>query len=246
MLVIKEVPPGTPPGDGIQITKNVDFATYAKTLAESRKAKPGDPKTTVLRIMRPHDPPEFSTDARGFLVALIHDLQLDVPAPENQAKGGFVGAPAKVYRIKVPLAEFALSYKVDAAKPDALRVQAKVEEFNPGTDSQVLAIADDETKGVALSKFSTAFVLGALGGQLRHAINRCSARSTCSFRGSTFARFRRWIPAVGSAFPWTATRTSLWRRSSRSRISSRRLPPGRAHTASNIPAAAEPAAVGQR
>jgi hypothetical protein len=167
MIVIKEMPPGTPPKDGIQVTKNVDFATYAKTLTESRKAKPGSPKTTVLRIMRPHDPPEFSTDARGFLVALIHDLQLDVPAPENQEKGGFVGAPAKTYRIKVPLAEIALSYKVDSPKPSALRIRAKVEDFNPGTDSQVLAIADDETKGVPLSKFSTAFVLGALGGQLR-------------------------------------------------------------------------------
>ncbi len=167
MIVIKEMPPGTPPKDGIEVTKNVDFATYLKTLTEARKAKAGSPKTTVLRIVRPHDAPEFGTDARGFLVALVHDLQLDVPAPENQEKGGFVGAPAKVYRIKVPLAEISLSYKVDSAKPDALSVHAKVEDFNPGTDSQVLAIADDESKGVPLSKFSTAFVLGALGGQLR-------------------------------------------------------------------------------
>ena len=90
-----------------------------------------------------------------------------MPAPENQEKGGFVGAPAKIYRIKVPLAEISLSYKVDTSKPGALRVQAKVEDFNPGTDGQVLAIADDETKGAPLSRFSTAFVLGALGGQLR-------------------------------------------------------------------------------
>jgi hypothetical protein len=167
MLVIKEVPPGTPPREGLEIAKNVDFATFAKRLAESRKPKPGTPRTTVLRVTRPKTPPEFSTDARGFLVALVHDLQVEVPAPENQEKGGFVGAPAKVYRIKVPLAEFSLSYKVDLSKPGALRVQAKVEEFNPGADGQVLAIADDEAKTAPLSRFSTAFVVGALGAQLR-------------------------------------------------------------------------------
>jgi hypothetical protein len=172
MVVIKEVPPGTPPREGIEITKNVDFATFAKRLAESRKPKPGTPKTTVLRVTRPKQPPEFSTDARGYLVALIRDLQLEVPAPENQERGGFVGAPAKIYRIKVPLAEISLSYKIDASKPGSLRVQAKVEDLNPGTDSQVQAIADDETKGVALSRFSTAFVIGAVGGQIRqHAID---------------------------------------------------------------------------
>ena len=167
MVVIKEVPPGTPPREGVEVTKNVDFATFAKKLDDSRKAKPGTPKTTVLRVMRPKEPAEFSTDARGFLVALIRDVQLDVPAPENQQKGGFVGAPAKVYRIKVPLVELSLSYKIDITKPGVIHVQAKVEDFNPGSDGTVLAITDDETKGALLSKFSTAFVLGALGGQLR-------------------------------------------------------------------------------
>ena len=114
----------------------------------------------------PQHPPEFSTDARGFLVALIHDLQLDVPAPEKEAKGGIVGAAAKIYRIKVPLAEVALSYQVDSSKPDALRVHGKVEDFNPGTNAEVLAINDDETKAVPLA-FSAAIVLGALGGKLR-------------------------------------------------------------------------------
>jgi hypothetical protein len=167
MIVVKQVPPGTPPREGVEIVKNVDFPTFSKRLAESRKPKEGTPKTTVLRIMRPKQPPEFSTDARGFLVALIHDLELDVPAPENQEKGGFVGAPAKVYRLKIPLAEISLSYKVDTSKPGPMRLQAKVEDFNPGIDGQVIAIADDESKGTALSRFSAAFVLGAFGGQLR-------------------------------------------------------------------------------
>jgi hypothetical protein len=167
MVVIKEVPPRTPPREGIEIAKNVDFATFAKRLADSRQPKPGTPKTTVLRVMRPKQPPEFSTDARGYLVALIHDLQLEVPAPENQERGGFVGAPAKIYRVKIPLAEISLSYKVDASKPGSIRVQAKVEDFNPGTDAQVQAIADDEAKAATLSRFSTAFVVGAVGGQIR-------------------------------------------------------------------------------
>jgi hypothetical protein len=165
MIVVKQVPPGTPPREGVEIVKNVDFATYSKRLAESRK--PGTAKTTVLRIVRPKQAPEFSTDARGYLVALIHDLQIDVPAPENQEKGGFVGGPAKVYRLKIPLAEISLSYKVDTSKPGSMSVHAKVEDFNPGTDGQVLAIADDEAKGTPLSRFSAAFVLGAFGGQLR-------------------------------------------------------------------------------
>ena len=248
MLVIKEVPPGTPPKDGIQITKNVDFATYARTLAEARKAKPGSPKTTVLRIMRPHDPPEFSTDARGFLVALIHDLQLDVPAPENQEKGGFVGAPAKVYRIKVPLAEIALSYKVDSAKPDALRVHAKVEDFNPGTDSQVLAIADDEAKGVPLSRFSTAFVLGALGGQLRlQAIDAPIDQSQLVERGFT-------IRSISPLDPSGWVSVSLDRDPNKPLspdmpIKEDVTPPpaaGPAQTASMPSAIAQPAAIGPR
>ena len=124
----------------------------------------------MLRVTRPKQPPEFSTDARGYLVALIHDLQLEVPAPENQERGGFVGAPARIYRIKVPLAEVSVSYKIDVSKPGSIRVQAKVEDFNPGTDAQVLAIADDEAKAAPLSRFSTAFVVGAVGGQIRQQV----------------------------------------------------------------------------
>ena len=44
MVVIKEVPPGTPPREGIEVTKNVDFATFAKRLADSRKPKSGTPQ----------------------------------------------------------------------------------------------------------------------------------------------------------------------------------------------------------
>jgi hypothetical protein len=167
MLVIQEAAPGVPPADAVKITKNVDFATFVKAVDASRKPTPGTPRTTVLRITRPPEPPEFATDARGFLVALVHKLQIEVPAPEQEAKGGIVGAAAKIYRIKVPLLEVALSYQVDSSKPDAIRIHGKVEDFSPGTNAEVLAINDDENKGQALSRFSAAIVLGAVGGKLR-------------------------------------------------------------------------------
>ena len=162
MLTIRPVPPGGSPRDGVTVTKNVDFASFIKALDESRKER-----TTVLRLTRPEKPPEFGTDARGFLVALVHELQIDLPAPEGEAKGGLVGAPAKVYRVKAPLAEFALSYKIDTSATGIPKVTAKVEEFNPGTNADVLAIVDDENKGTSLSRFSAGIVMGTMGGRLR-------------------------------------------------------------------------------
>jgi len=167
MIVVREVPPGTPPREAVTVTRNVDFATFARAVEEARNPKAGSPRVSTLRITRPKQPPEFGADARGFLVAMIHDLQLDVPAPEEEAKGGVVGAAAKIYRIKVPLAEIALSYKVDSPAPNARQLHAKVEDFNPGTNAEVLAIVDDDTKGVALSRFSAAVVIATVAGKLR-------------------------------------------------------------------------------
>jgi hypothetical protein len=163
-IVTKDVPAGTPPREAVKLTENTDLPAYLQAVDEARKAK--NPKVTALRITRPQQPPEFSVDARGFLVALIHDFQLDVPAPEGEANGGLVGAAAKIYRIKIPLAEVALSYKVDTP-PKSLHVRAKVEEFSPGPDAQVLAISGDETKATPLSRFSAALVLTAMGARIR-------------------------------------------------------------------------------
>ena len=44
-----------------------------------------------------------------------------------------LGVPAKVLRIKVPLAEVAISYQLDTTSP-TLRLKGKIEEFNPGTN----------------------------------------------------------------------------------------------------------------
>ncbi len=164
VLVTKAVPPGTPPGEAVTLRTNVDFENYLKAVDESRKAN--NPNVTALRVFRPEQPPEFSTDARGFLVVLIHDFQIDVPAPDPNAGGNMLGVQAKVLRIKVPQAEIAISYQVDTTSKTP-RVKGKVEEFNPGTNAQVIAINDDENKGTPLTRFTTAFVMGALGTKIR-------------------------------------------------------------------------------
>ena len=129
MVTIKDAPPGAPPADAFKTAKNVDFPTYIKAVDESRK--PGS-KANVLRITRPSEPPEFSVDAKGNVVAILHDVQIEVPAPESEAQGGVVGAAAKIYRIKIPEGEVALSYKVETAPGNPPQLHAKVEDFNPG------------------------------------------------------------------------------------------------------------------
>jgi hypothetical protein len=164
MVTIRDVAPGTPPREAVSVTKNVDFPTYLKALPQP--AKPA-PKQTVLRINRPEQPPEFSVDAKGNLVVVIRDFQMDVPAPESEANGGMVGAAAKIYRIKIPQLELAFAYKVDSAPPGPLQIHASVADFNPGTNAEVLAITNDETKGTPLSRFTGALIVSTLGAKLR-------------------------------------------------------------------------------
>jgi hypothetical protein len=164
MIVTKAVPPGTPPGQAITVTKNVDFAAYLKAVEEAQKAR--NPNVAAIRVIRPTQPPEFSTDARGFLVALVHDFQIEVPIPEGQGQG-LAGVPAKVFLIKIPLAEVVLSYKTVDATPGALKLHAQVEEFNPGTNARVFAINDDENKATELNRFSGAIIVSAIGAKLR-------------------------------------------------------------------------------
>jgi hypothetical protein len=168
MFTIRNMPAGTSPRDAIKLTRNADFPTFAREVEATKKAKPVGQRDAVLRIARPVQVPEFSTDARGFLIAMIHDLQLEVPAPESEARGGLVGSAAKIYRITVPLAEFAFSYSTEGSTPDALKLHAKVAEFNPGPNVQVLAITDDDAKGVTLSRFSAGVVITAIAGKIRN------------------------------------------------------------------------------
>ena len=86
MIVTKDVPAGTPPRDAVTLKKHRIYRRTSSAVDEARKAK--NPKVSALRITKPQQPPEFSVDARGCLVALIPDFQLDVLAPEGEARGG--------------------------------------------------------------------------------------------------------------------------------------------------------------
>jgi hypothetical protein len=166
MIVTHDVPQGSPPAQAATITKNVDFPTYLKAVDEAVEAK--NPKVQALRVRRPAQPPEFAADARGYVVAILHDLEIDVPAPDpNSRAGAAVGANARVLRIKIPQAEIALSYDVESPAPGSHHVRAKLQEFTPSPLSQVLAIRDDESKATPLNRFSGALVIGAIAAKLR-------------------------------------------------------------------------------
>src|SRR5262245_17062558 len=165
MIQTKAVPPGTPPKDAVEVRENVSFADYIKAVDAARHAH--DPRVPALRITRPQQPPEFSTDARGYLVALVRDFQLDAPAPDQQSGGAMLGVPAKVLRFKAPLVEVALSYQLDQSTPGSLQLKGKIQAFNPGTRGEVLAIDDDETQAKPLTLFRSAIAMTALGAQMR-------------------------------------------------------------------------------
>ncbi len=165
MIVTKAVPPGTPPRDAATVTRNVDFATYLKAVDAARNAK--DSRVMAMRVLRPQQPPVLSSDARGFLVVVVHDLQVEVPAPAEQAAQNMLGVAAKVLRIKVPVTEVAISYQLDTSTPSAPRIRGKIEEFNTGTNHEVIAINDDENKGTPLTRFTSAFVMGTMAAKIR-------------------------------------------------------------------------------
>ena len=166
MIVTHDVPPGTPPAQAATITTNVDYPTYLKAVEEALKAK--NPKVQALRIRKPAQPPEFAADARGFIVAILHDLEIDAPAPDPSSRAGtIVGANAKVLRIKIPQAETALSYKIESSAPGSHQLHARLEEFTPSTTSQVMALKDDETKPTTLNRFSGALVISTLAAKIR-------------------------------------------------------------------------------
>jgi hypothetical protein len=165
MIQTKTVPPGTPPKDAVEVRENISFADYIKAVDAVRNAH--DPRMQALRIARPQQPPEFSTDARGYLVALVRDFQLDAPAPDPRSGGAMLGVPARVLRYKVPLVEVALSYQLDETPPGSLQLKVKVQEFSPGTGGEVLAIKDDENQAKPLTRFRSAIVMTALVARMR-------------------------------------------------------------------------------
>ena len=165
MLTIKPVPAGASPRDGVTVTKNVDYPTFAKAVDDSRK--PGPERTTVLRLTRPQKPPEFSTDAAVSWSRWCTICSSICRRPREKPRAESSARTAKVYRVKIPLAEIALSYKLDSSATGVLKIQAKVEEFNPGPNADVLAITDDEAKGTSLSRFSAGIIMSAMAARLR-------------------------------------------------------------------------------
>ena len=148
MIATKAVEPNAPPKEGVTIGKNVDYPTFLKTVEEARAAN--DPKVTALRIKRPSVAPEVAADARGYLVILVKDFQLDVPAPP----GGLLGGNVKVLRFLVPTAEFVLSFTVPPREADKeLVLDAKVENFVYGVTSKVQTIGEDESQVTTLGPF---------------------------------------------------------------------------------------------
>jgi hypothetical protein len=165
MIVTRKIPPNTPPREGILVTRNVDFATFSKAMAEARLAR--DPKVLAIRVKRPGRAPQFAADARGYLVALVHDFLVDVPAPPAAARGGIAGPPAQVYRITAPQAEFVISFQVTPeSQKQPIRLAGRLEGFDPGPGARVYAINQDETKAAPLTAFTSTIVLGVIRSRL--------------------------------------------------------------------------------
>ncbi len=130
MIVTKDVPPGSPPQQAATIAKNVGFPAYSRAVDEALKAN--NPKVTAIRVKRPAQAPEFAVDARGFLVATVLDVELEVPAPDKSTQAGSViGVPARILRLQIPHLEVAFSYQVEEPTPGSHRIRAKVEDFSP-------------------------------------------------------------------------------------------------------------------
>lgn len=158
MIVTKKVAPNTPPREGIAVSRNADYPTYLKAVGEARAAN--DPKVLAIRVKRPGHSPEFAADANGHLVALVHDFQIEVPAPPQAARGGLFGPPAQVYRIEAPRAEVVISFKVTPDTQNTpVRLSGRIEAFDPGPNARVVSVNEDESKAQPLTAFTSTFVL---------------------------------------------------------------------------------------
>lgn len=165
MVQTSEVPPGAPPSQGAKVTRNVDYPTFLKSVDAAAAAN--NQKNLTLRVKRPTQPPEFAADAQGNLVALVHDFQIEVPAPKNAAGGA--APPAKVYRMTSPLAEFAIAFKIEPGTgTEPMRLVGRVAGFDPGPGGKIFAVQDDEAKAQPLTAFTTALVFGVVRARLQN------------------------------------------------------------------------------
>jgi hypothetical protein len=146
MVVVKPAKPGAPLKEGMTIGTNVDYPTFLKTIDEPKSEGDASPKVMAIRVKKPANAPEFATNDRGYLVVLVRDFMMDVPAP--------AATRAKVLRFLAPTAEFILSYKVasnGSSPPTELDV--KVEDFVHSTNSKVQTLLDDESKPTTMGPF---------------------------------------------------------------------------------------------
>jgi hypothetical protein len=143
------------------ITRNVDFPAYLQSV---QSGVPEGKPATIVRLMKPSRPPEFSVGTNGDLIVLVSDFQLDVPAP-TQVAGGIAGSPpASVYRLKSPLAKIGLGLYLDRSNPAVPpALKAKVTSINLEPNSSVLAIQQDEAAATALNPLMARVVTTAFG-----------------------------------------------------------------------------------
>jgi hypothetical protein len=115
----------------------------------------------AIRVKRPGQAPDFAADARGYLVVLVHDFLIEVPAPQQAAGGGLGGIKAKVLRITSPQAEFVISFKVTSqTEKEPVRLSGRIEGFDPGIQARVYAVNDNENQATQINAFTSTFVLG--------------------------------------------------------------------------------------
>lgn len=167
MVITRKIAPNQPPSEGVILSRNVDYPTFLRAISTTQAAN--DPKVAAIRVKRPPTAPDFGVDAKGNLVALINNFEIEVPVPAQVAKGGG-GAlpPAKVLKIVSPQAEFVIAFKVEPkTATEPLRLAGRIESFDPGPRAKVYAINDDEKQAKPLNAFASIFVLGGFRTKLQ-------------------------------------------------------------------------------
>jgi hypothetical protein len=149
--------------DAIQIKQNVTAAEYLKTVDEQAKTSSG---TQVVRFKKPTKAPEFAVDAKGRLVLIVHDFQVDLPVPAQVAKIGF-GTPPKAYRLVAPTAEFVFDIKAVTTSTNGIQIAGVLKEFAQSPGSKVLAIVDDESKALPLDPIRGGIIYTGFGTALK-------------------------------------------------------------------------------
>ena len=160
LVKTKAISPGEPASNAVSATPNATFADFSAAVNAARAAN--NPKVNAIWVKKPNAPPSFGVDARGYLVALVPDFQIDLPVPAQFASAA---NNARIFRLQSPLAEFVLDVKVKPGKTpsEPLEFTGKVIEFHPGPGSKVLAITEDESKATPLDPFRSVFVLQGFG-----------------------------------------------------------------------------------